>query len=104
MIYVGRAGAICIASVFTGRDEATPRGRLSYCPGKSCRASGTTRVHRLAELQGGTRWMIQRATVWHGSSRGDLNFRFQVTSEGGMNSSYCFTDLLDKLLAREEMV
>lgn len=26
MIYVGRAGAICIASVFTGRDEATPTG------------------------------------------------------------------------------
>lgn len=26
MIYVGRAGAICIASVFTGRDEATPAG------------------------------------------------------------------------------
>jgi len=24
MIYVGRAGAICIASVFTGPDEATP--------------------------------------------------------------------------------
>lgn len=26
MIYVGRADAICIASVFTGRDEATPAG------------------------------------------------------------------------------
>jgi len=26
MIYIGRAGAICIASVFTGRDEAMPAG------------------------------------------------------------------------------